>query len=131
LYRTVAQPASVPTKALVTIAVLGNSVEVTLTLLDWVGPNVTVARRSEWPLALTVSVTVVNSADWFTVKVHVLVVPGATSSAEQSVLVTLPTLPAGQAGVNPLAVKTLPYALSQIWSTVMPPRFERLLTATV
>src|SRR5262249_26889866 len=98
--------------------------------LDWVGPKVLVARRSEWPLAVTMSVTVVNSADWFTVKVHVLVVPGATSSAEQFVLVMLPHV--GQGGhVNPLAVKMVPYALSQIWSTVMPPRFERLLTATV
>jgi len=116
---------------LVTVAVLGNSVEVTLTLLDWVGPNFAVATRSEWPLTLTVSVTVVNSAAWFAVKVHVLVVPGATSSAEQFVPVMLPTLPAGQAGVNPLAVKTLPYALSQIWSTVMPPTFDVLVTATV
>jgi hypothetical protein len=50
-------------------------------------------------------------------KVQVPVAPGAIGDGGQSELATVPTVPAEQVGVNPLAVKTLPYLLSQISST--------------
>jgi hypothetical protein len=43
----------------------------------------------------------------------------------------LPTLPVEQGGVKPLAVKTLPYALSQIWSTTTPPSLAGVWLVTV
>ena len=109
LYLTVAQPASVPTKALVTFAELGASVDVTVTLLDWVLRKVELALIDEWPDALAVSVIVLISP-WTAVKVHVPVAPGAIGEGGQLTLVAVPTDPAGQAApVNPLTVKTLPY----------------------
>jgi hypothetical protein len=48
------------------------------------------------------------------VNVHVPAVPGAIGDGGQLLLITEPTVPAVHAGVNPLAVKTLPYLLSQI-----------------
>ena len=66
-------------------------------------------------------------------KVHVPVAPDAIGDGGQLELDTVPTVPAAQAGVNPLAVKTLPYLLSQIWSTttLLPLTFEVLVMATV
>jgi hypothetical protein len=61
LYLTVAQAASVATTALVTLAVLGASEEVTVTLLDEDGPKVELVLSDEWPDAVTVSVTVASS----------------------------------------------------------------------
>jgi hypothetical protein len=75
--------------------------------------------------------TVTFSA-WSAVNVHVWVAPDATVSAEQVVPVLLPTVPLAQAGpLNDGSVKMLPYALSQIWSTTILPKFEVLVTATV
>jgi hypothetical protein len=51
------------------------------------------------------------------VKVHVPVAPGAIGDGGQFELATAPTVPVAQAGVNPLVVETVPYLLSQIWST--------------
>jgi len=120
-------------KPLVTVAVLGASVDVTVTLLDELGPNVELALRDEWPDAVTVSVTVASSP-CTAVKVHVPVAPDAIAAGGQLTLVAVPAVPAAQAGpVNPLAVKTVPYALSQIWSTttLLPETDEVLVMATV
>ena len=105
VYLTVAQPAWVLSKPLVTVAVLGASEDVTVTLLDPL-VKVKLERTDECPDALTVSVTIAFSP-WSAVKVHVPVAPGAMFSAEQPELATVPAVPAGQAA-NPLAVKTLP-----------------------
>jgi len=116
---------------LVTVAVLGASEDLTVTLLDPVGPKVELALRAEWPDALTVSVTLVFSP-WNAVKVHVPVSPAAMASAPQVVPVIVPTtVPAAQAEpVKVAAVKILPYALSQIWSTISP-ELEVFVMATV
>src|SRR6266567_9124180 len=122
LYLKVTQAWRLATVPFVTVATLGDSSDVTVTLLDSVGPKVFVVRRSEWPDTFNwfVTVKVAAASDgpaWFAVKSHVPVAPFAISSAPQVVPVLLPTLPAGQeAPVNVLAVKILPYALSQIWS---------------
>jgi hypothetical protein len=73
LYLTVAQAAWVPTTPLVTVAVVGTSVDVTETLLD--EPlKVRLVLRLAWPFTATVSVTVVSSTWGPAVKVHVAVV---------------------------------------------------------
>jgi hypothetical protein len=133
LYLTVAQAASVPTTPLVVVAVLGASVDVTVTELDELGPKSEVVLRDEWPDALTVSITVAFSP-WTAVKVHVPVAPGAIAAGGQLTLVAVPLDPEAQAvPVNEAAVKTLPYALSQIWSTttLLLATFEVLVMATV
>jgi len=78
LYLAVTQPAGVLTKPLVTVAELGASVDVTVTLLDetCVPLKVEVVLRVEWPDAFTVSVTVASSPCG-AVKVHSWVAPGA------------------------------------------------------
>jgi hypothetical protein len=117
-YLTVAQPASVATNPLVTVAVLGTSVDVTATLLDVLGPKVLLGLMSAWPTTLTVSVTVVSSGCADAVKLHVAVVaPVAGISIAPQVLLLMVwlLLPAGQARpLNPATVKMLPKALSQI-----------------
>ena len=130
VYLTVAHPAWVLSKPLVTVAVLGASEDVTVTLLDGRVVKVELALIAEWPDAVTVSVTIAFSP-WTAVKVHVPMALGAMFSAEQSELATVPAVPAVQARpVNPPAVKTLPYALSQIWSTISP-ELEEFVMATV
>jgi hypothetical protein len=100
LYLTVAQAAVVPTTPFVTVAVLGASEDVTVTLLDEVGPKVEVVLIDEWPDAVTVSVTVLSSF-WSAEKVHVPVAPGAIGAGGQLKLVAVPVDPAGQAGRVP------------------------------
>src|SRR5258708_10648948 len=85
LYLTVAQALVVVTNPLVIVAVLGASSDVTVTLLDKVGPKCAVAARSEWPLTVTVSVTEAFSP-WSAVKSHVPVPPFAISPGGQVVL---------------------------------------------
>jgi hypothetical protein len=54
------------------------------------------------------------------------------SSAEQVVLAAAIVPLVVQAGpVNVLAWKTVPYTLSQIWSTMMSPKFDELVIPTV
>jgi hypothetical protein len=117
---------------LVTVAALGASVDVAVTLLDWLLVKTDLGLRDEWPDALAISVTVLISP-WTAVKVQVPVAPGAIGDGGQLTLVAVPTVPFAQAGVNPLAVKTVPYLLSQIWSTttLLPLTFEVLVMATV
>jgi hypothetical protein len=119
-YLSVTQAALGPgSNPLLVDAVLAASEEVTVTLFDATPvkpPKVTLGLRDEWPQAVTVSITVAFSP-WTAVKVHVPVPPGATGAGGQVVLVTVslvPRLPAGQAGVNPEVVETVPYLLSQI-----------------
>jgi hypothetical protein len=119
-YLSVTQAALGPgSNPLLVDAVLAASEEVTVTLFDATPvkpPKVTLGLRDEWPHAVTVSVTDAFSP-WTAVKVHVPVPPGATGAGGQVVLVTVslvPRLPAGQAGVNPEVVETVPYLLSQI-----------------
>src|SRR5260370_37999706 len=120
LYLTVAQALVVVTNPLVIVAELGASSDLTVTVLDEVGPKCAVLTRSEWPFTVTASVTVASSP-WTAVKSHVALPPFGISAGGQVVLaMALPGLPAGHAA-NPVAVKTSPYALSQIWSTMTPP----------
>jgi hypothetical protein len=132
LYLTVAQPAWVLSKPLVTVAVLAASVDVTVTVLDWVLVKTELVLIDEWPDALTVSVTDLSSP-WTAVKVQVPVAPGAIGDGGQVKLVAVPTVPGAQDGVNPLAVNTVPYLSSQIWSTttLLPLVVEVLVMATV
>ena len=130
MYLTVAQPAWLLSKPLVTVAVLGASEDVTVTLLDTLFVKVELALRAEWPDALTVSVTMAF-APWTAVKVHVPMALGAMFSAEQPELATVPAVPAVQGEpVKVAAVKILPYALSQIWSTISP-ELDVFVMATV
>ena len=127
LYLTVAQPASVPTKPLVTFAVLGASSESTSTLLD-VFDAVLAGLMSEWPDAVTTFVTFASSpcTAW---KVHVALPALGISNVEQPPkLLMLPTVPAAQV---PVDGKTWPYAESQIWSIVTPPTFVVLVMVAV
>jgi hypothetical protein len=112
LYLTVAQAASVPTTPLVVVAVLGASVDVTVTELDELGPKSEVVLRDEWPDALTVSITVAFSP-WTAVKVHVPVPPGAIGAGGQLTLVALPTDPSASRASEQAAGTILPYALSR------------------
>src|SRR5207249_5387301 len=120
-------------QALVTVAVLGASVDVTVTVLDCTLLKVEVVLRAEWPHADTVSVTVAISP-WTALKVHVPVARGAIGDGGQLTLVAVPTVPAAQTWpVNPAAVNTLPYRSSQIWSTttLLPETVEVLVMAAV
>jgi hypothetical protein len=106
---------------LVTVAVVGTSLDVTETLLD--EPlKVRLVLRFAWPFTATVSVTVVVSGWGPAVKVHVaVVVPVAGIFSAPQVVPELPQyppatllgevhwLPAAQAvPLNPDTVKTLP-----------------------
>jgi hypothetical protein len=98
----------VEAKPLVSVAVLGASEELTVTLLDLVLRKTELELIEEWPEALAISVTVLSSG-WATVKVQDPVAPGAIGAGGQLTFVAVPTLPAAHAGVNPLTVKILPY----------------------
>jgi len=113
---------------LVVVAVLGASFDTTVTWFEELGPNV--PAELPWPNTLTMFFTVVASA-WVTVKVHDCGVL-ATVSAEQVVFAggMLPAVPQG-GPVNVPAWKTVPYTLSQIWSTTTLPKFELLVMVTV
>jgi len=89
VYLTVAQPAWVLSKPLVTVAVLGASVELTVTLLDWVLVKTELALIDEWPDALTISLTELISP-WTAVNLHVPVAPGAIGPGGQEMLVAVP-----------------------------------------
>jgi len=135
LYLTVAQAAWVLTTPLVVFAVLGASEDVTVTLLDVVA-NVKLVLMDEWPNAVATSVNPDKFSPTVAVKVHVPVavaVPAAPSVGGQAPLVAvMPLVPAAQAvPVNVLALKMVPYALSQIWSIVIPPTLEVLVIETV
>src|SRR5437773_4627400 len=101
LYLTVAQPASVPARPGVTVAVLGASEDVTVTLLDCALVNFWVVLMPECPATVKISVTTASSP-WTAVKSHVAVEAAAISSpaAAQVVLAMEPRVPAGQAGVT-------------------------------
>jgi len=130
-YLMVTQAASLPTKLLVVVAVLAASLDTTVALFD--APVVNGVVPSEpTPFAVAVSVTV-KFSPWVAVKVHEYVPFAAINvGAAQVVLAgAVATLPAGQAGPEkPDAVLMLPYAVSQIWSTVRL-ALELLLTVTV
>jgi hypothetical protein len=133
LYLTVAQAAVVLTTPLVTVAVLGASVDVTVTLLD-ICENLELELTDEWPDAVTVSVNPDKFSPTVAVKVHVPVAPGCPAAASgpggQLILVAVsPGVPAGQ--VEPVDGKMAPYWLSQIWSITRPPAFEVLVIETV
>jgi len=126
---------------LVTIAVLGASVDVTVTLLDGGVVNVELGFNVEWTDAVTVSVNPAKFSPTIAVKEHVPVAPGCPFAAScpppggQLTLVgVIPEVPAVQAASEDGAVKDLkivPYWLSQIWSITRPPAFEVLVIATV
>jgi len=134
LYLTVAQAAVVLTTPLVTIAVLGASVDVTVTLLDGGDVNVELVFNVEWTDAVTVSVNPARFSPTIAVKEHVPVAPGAASGpgGQLTLVAVIPEVPAAQAvPVNVRALKIVPYALSQIWSIARPPAVEVLVIATV
>ena len=134
LYLTVAQAAVVPTTPLVTVAVLGASEDLTVTLLDVVA-NVKLVLMDEWPNAVTTSVNPDKFSPTVAVKVHVPVavpVPAPSVGGQLMLVAVMPLVPAAQAApVNVLALKMVPYAVSQIWSIVTPPAFEMLVMETV
>ena len=61
----------VAVECLVTVAVLGASVDVTVTLLDWVLVKTEPELMEEWPDALTISVNPATFSPTAAVKVHV------------------------------------------------------------
>jgi len=79
---------------LVVVAVVGASVDVTVTGLESVGPKVELAWISEWPVTVTLSVTD-RFSPWLTVKVQDPEPPFAMSLGDggQVVLFTVPTFP--------------------------------------
>jgi len=84
------------------VAVLGASEDVTVTLLDEVGPKVELVLRDEWPDAFTMSVNPVKFSPTVAVKVHVPVAPGAIGDGGQLTLAgVMPLVPAVQAGSVP------------------------------
>jgi hypothetical protein len=109
---------------LVIVAVLGASVEVTVTLLDGC-ENVELVLRLEWPDAVTTSTNPATFSPTVAVKVHVALPSGAIGDGGQPTLVgVMPLLPAAQAEntrvpleFSKLSSKIVPYAVSQTWST--------------
>ena len=89
LYLTVAQALVVVTNPLVIVAELGASSDLTVTVLDEVGPKCAVLTRSEWPFTVTASVTVASSP-WTAVKSHVALPPFGISAGGQVVLAMAP-----------------------------------------
>src|SRR6185503_10902885 len=87
---------SVPSTPLLVVAVLGASVDVTVTLLDCVFVNVDVLLRDEWPDALTISVTDAFSPT-AAVNVHCPVLPGAIAAGGHVTLVAVPSNPVAPA----------------------------------
>jgi len=96
----------VAVECLVTVAVLGASVDVTVTLLDWVLVKTEPELMDEWPDALTISVNPATFSPTAAVKVHVPVAPGAIPVVPPGgqlplVVGVMPLVPAGQAASVP------------------------------
>jgi len=112
--------------------VLGASEDVTVTLLDG-ALNVELVLRVEWPAADTMSVNPDKFSPTGAVKVHVPLAPAASGPGGQlPFIAAMPLVPAAQTvPVNVLALKMVPYALSQTWSIVIPPALEVSVIETV
>jgi hypothetical protein len=123
---------------LVTVAVLGASDDVTVTLLD-VDVNVELVFNVEWPDAVTVSVNPDKFSPTVAVKEHVPLSPGCPFAAsgpggQLRLLAVMPLVPAAQGASEDGALedlKIVPYALSQIWSVARPPAVDVLVIETV
>src|SRR5437667_1477483 len=107
-YLRVTQAACGPgSSPLVVFAVVGASSDVTVTVLEVFGANVTEAARSEWPFTVTLS-TIVRFSPWTAWNVQETLVGMSPSEAQEDALpaTMLPTVPAGQSGPEkPAAVK--------------------------
>jgi len=118
---------------------LGASEDVTVTVLDGWSVNVELVFWVEWPDTFTVSVNPATFSPTGAVKVHVPVAPACPAAAsgpggQLMFVAVMPLVPVRQAApVNPASnvLKILPYAVSQIWSTMRPPAVEVLVIETV